>query len=137
MLSASRRCIHRLTIHRLIASSLPLGGSYARGDELSYFSSFAAVPAAPGVLARARRALLDLLFPPRCVICRQTGRAFCPACLSRVQPAQEEALMAPDSAGSVRLSGIRSAGIYRPPLSVAIREFKYRRRTDLAPAWAS
>ena len=104
------------------------------GTNLSCFASFAAVPAAPGVVARARRSLLDLLFPPRCAICRQTGSAFCPACLSRVQPAREEALLDPDSAGSVRLSGIRSAGIYRPPLSVAIREFKYRRRTDLAPS---
>ena len=102
------------------------------GTNLPHFASFAAVPAASGVMTRARRALLDLLFPPRCVICRQTGSAFCPACLSRVQPAQEEAPSDPETAGSVRLSGIRSAGLYRPPLSLAIREFKYRRRTDLA-----
>lgn len=31
----------------------------------------AAVPPTPNVLARTGRGLVDLLFPPRCVICRQ------------------------------------------------------------------
>jgi ComF family protein len=49
-----------------------------------------------------------------------------------VQPVDEPPRGATDAAGCTHLSGIRSAGVYKPPLSLAIRRFKYRGRTDLA-----
>lgn len=95
----------------------------------------AAVPAAAGPAERMRRGLLDLLFPPRCALCHQAGSPLCPACLSRIRSAGERAGPEHRAASGIRLiSGLRSAGIYKPPLSLAIREFKYRGRTDLAPS---
>ena len=91
----------------------------------------AAVPPTPNVLALTGRGLLDLLFPPRCVICRQTGSSFCAVCLERVQPVGEEARSIL-RAGGFPANSLRSAGVYVPPLSLAIRQFKYRGRTDLA-----
>ena len=91
----------------------------------------AAVPPLPNILARTGRGLLDLLFPPRCVICRQTGSSFCAVCLARVQPVGEEARSILRE-GGFPANSLRSAGVYAPPLSLAIRQFKYRRRTDLA-----
>jgi ComF family protein len=32
------------------------------------------------------RALLDLLFPPRCVVCGDPGGDLCPACLGKIRP---------------------------------------------------
>lgn len=96
----------------------------------SVLASLAAMPAAPVVGRQMRRALFDLLFPPRCAVCRRVGSAFCPSCRERVQPL--DAPVSGASLGVKSLNGIRSAGVYRPPLSLAIREFKYHRRTDLA-----
>jgi len=92
----------------------------------------AAVPPSPNIVTRTGRGLLDLLFPPRCVICRQTGSSFCAVCLARVQPVGEEARSTLREGGGFPASALRSAGVYAPPLSLAIRQFKYRGRTDLA-----
>lgn len=95
-------------------------------------ASMAAVPQSPNILTRTGRSVLDLLFPPRCVICRQTGSSFCAVCLARVQPVSEEARSTFGDGGGFPAGALRSAGVYAPPLSLAIRQFKYRRRTDLA-----
>ena len=95
----------------------------------------AAVPPSPNILTRTGRGLLDLLFPPRCVICRQTGSSFCAGCLARVQPVVEETHSILRE-GGFPVNSLRSAGVYAPPLSLAIRQFKYRARTDLAASLA-
>ena len=91
----------------------------------------AAVPPLPNFLTRTGRGLLDLLFPSRCVICGQTCSSFCAVCLARVQPVDEEARSTLRE-GGFPASSLRSAGVYAPPLSLAIRQYKYRGRTDLA-----
>ncbi|MEW5720822.1 MAG: double zinc ribbon domain-containing protein, partial [Chloroflexota bacterium] len=35
--------------------------------------------------AGLRNALLDLLFPPRCVVCRREGSYFCAACSAQIE----------------------------------------------------
>ncbi len=102
------------------------------GTRSPMVAPLAAVPVPPSVVIRATRGLLDLVFPSRCVICRRTGSSFCAPCLARVQPVKEEARSIFREGGSFPASSLRSAGVYMPPLSLAIREFKYRRRTDLA-----
>lgn len=101
------------------------------GMTLPAVAPMALIPLTPNILTRVGRSLLDQLFPPRCVICRQTGSAFCADCLARVQPVGEEARSA-FREGGFPASALRSAGVYAPPLSLAIRQFKYQRRTDLA-----
>ena len=91
----------------------------------------AAVPPAPNILTRTGRTLLDLIFPSRCVICRQTGSSCCAVGLSSVQPVGEDARSIRREA-SFPANSLRSAGVYAPPLSLAILQFKYRSRTDLA-----
>lgn len=97
-----------------------------------------------GRLARLRRAALDLLFPPRCVICQRFGSCFCVDCQSRVTP-----LLPPvcehcgrplATAGVCRtcrraesaLAGIRAATLFDEPVRSAIHHLKYRNVRELA-----
>lgn len=97
-------------------------------------------------MRRARGALLDFFFPPRCAGCHQRGEWLCAACLARVPP-----LTAPlcERCGSPRRGKIacrvchnnslrsidwaRSAYPFTGPLRDAIHRFKYeheRARAD-------
>lgn len=88
--------------------------------------------------------LLDLLFPPRCVVCRKVGVWLCSECVPRL-PRISGPICAccgtPVSVGSLcpscqkeplRLEGIRSAAPFRGPVRAAIHYLKYRHAPTLA-----
>ncbi len=74
-------------------------------------------------LRRARNALLDLLFPPRCAGCGRRGTWLCPACLAAVP-----ALGAPLRRDDVRaLDWLGAAYVFSGAIRRAIHRFKYER----------
>ncbi len=92
----------------------------------------------------ARQALLDLLFPPRCIVCRSADPAwFCPACRAQV-----EKILPPlcDRCGRhlhrqecpycrklpLTIYGIRAIAFFEGNLRRAIHTFKYEPRPELA-----
>lgn len=83
-------------------------------------------------LARAlqvfSRALLDVLAPRRCVACADVGRhgVFCARCHAVTLASHSV------SPPLVREVPVRAIGPFEPPLSLAIKQFKYSGRTDLA-----
>lgn len=94
-------------------------------------------------------ALLDLLFPPRCVGCGRAGMALCDACAQRVQPqpapicprcgqAQDSTTLcarcASDPANPI--AAARACAIYSAPMREAIHALKYESRRELAPLLA-
>lgn len=90
-----------------------------------------------------RRALLDLLFPPRCVICRRVGEWFCMPCRAGI-----EKILPPlcDHCGRpldredcpycrqlpLHIDGLRAMAFFEGGLREAIHRFKYQHRTELA-----
>jgi len=95
-------------------------------------------------IRRLHRVLLDLLFPPRCVIChRVDGEWFCEACRSTIDP-----ILPPlcSRCGRPLLSsacpyceklplhidGIRAMAFFEGNLRQAIHTFKYKNRPELA-----
>jgi ComF family protein len=78
-------------------------------------------------LAEAGRGLLDLLYPPRCVVCREPDATrFCAACRATILPAEPSL-----SRGSV-LAGRACVGAYEGPLREAVLRLKYHDRRALA-----
>lgn len=94
-------------------------------------------------LKTARNALLDLLFPPRCVACRRSGNWFCAACQAQIQPIRPP-LCAHCGRPSTRtpcpfchkqplaMNGTRAVAFFDHPLRQAIHALKYEQRTELA-----
>ncbi len=90
------------------------------------------------------RALLDLLFPPRCGSCGRGGAWLCSACLAQVEwltPPLCSLCGEPLTSGQrclrwrhhpVLLDGLRSAAWYVGPLRNAIHRLKYRGQRVLA-----
>ncbi len=92
---------------------------------------------------RASRSLLNLLFPPRCVICRREGDAFCAACQAQVEyiaPPICERCGRPLSGPQCRfclespleIDGLRAVALFDGVMRQAIHAFKYQRHPDLA-----
>jgi ComF family protein len=79
-------------------------------------------------MARAWRALLDLLFPPRCPGCRRVGAWFCTECQSRLQPPPVRVVGRP----SASIEGLATVALYTSPLREAIHQFKYGDNCGLA-----
>lgn len=78
-------------------------------------------------LKEAGGGLLDLLYPPRCVVCRMPGPArFCRTCRAVVVPAEPP--LAPGSA----LDGRACVGAYDGPLRQAVLRVKFEDRRALA-----
>jgi ComF family protein len=94
------------------------------------------------------RALLDLVYPPRCEVCETLGReAFCADCLAQVLPHEPPecrlcgALLlrspvhrdiCPDCARGRRYyDGARSAGVHCATLRTAVIQFKFNNRRRL------
>ena len=88
----------------------------------------------------ARRALLDLLFPPRCAGCGRRGAWLCAACAARLAPlappwcarcgiplAGPGATLCPRCRveGPFALDHARAAYVFREPIRAAIHRFKY------------
>jgi ComF family protein len=80
-------------------------------------------PANRARLRRARSALLDFLFPPRCAGCGRRGVWLCPACLAAVPP-----LGAPLRRDETRAIDWIGAGfVFSGAIRRAIHRFKYQR----------
>jgi ComF family protein len=93
--------------------------------------------------AGLRNALLDLLFPPRCVVCRRAGPWFCAACctsIEKIVPPVCERCGRPLSSSHcpycakspMQIDGTRAVAFFEGNLRVAIHAFKYQHRTELA-----
>lgn len=97
---------------------------------------------------RASRSLLNLLFPPRCVICHREGEWFCAACRAQVE------LIAPpicDRCGRplhgqscpfclespLEIDALRAVAFFDGVMREAIHCFKYQRRPELALQFGS
>jgi ComF family protein len=91
----------------------------------------------------AQRALLDLLFPPRCVTCRRVGEWFCVSCraaVEKIQPPfcercgrllpQRECIYCQKL--PLHIDGIRAVAFFEGNLREAIHAFKYKACTELA-----
>jgi ComF family protein len=93
--------------------------------------------------------LLDLVFPPRCASCQQTGTWLCDACREQITPIRPpicsrcgRPLTRPVSDvvslclacrhAPPTLDGIRSVAFFEGPLRLAIHRFKYRNGQPLA-----
>lgn len=64
--------------------------------------------------------ILDLVFPPKCEVCKQPGKAhLCPDCFSKIK------FMKPHL-------GIYSVAVYEGTLREAIKRFKFHKRKNLA-----
>ena len=93
--------------------------------------------------AGLRNALLDLLFPPRCVVCRRAGLWFCAACCASIEKIIPPICQrcgrplisshCPYCAKSpMQIDGTRAVAFFEGNLRVAIHAFKYQHRTELA-----
>lgn len=82
--------------------------------------------------------VLDQLAPRRCPGCDREHlgtQAFCPSCCQSLEgPVTAHCLL--DTASTGQALDVRALGMYRPPLSTAIRRVKYARRADLVAALA-
>jgi ComF family protein len=93
-------------------------------------------------------ALLDLVYPPRCVGCQQPGPWLCPGCLAAIEPVPEPIcrlcgdmvltgdLCPPCRRRPLQIDGIRSVGLHQGPLREAVHGLKYHRQRHLAPVLA-
>ena len=93
--------------------------------------------------AGLRNALLDLLFPPRCVVCRREGSYFCAACFASIEKINPpicqrcgRPLPFPDcpycKKSPMQIDGTRAVAFFEGNLRAAIHAFKYQHRTELA-----
>lgn len=88
--------------------------------------------------------LLNLLFPPRCVVCRQVGTWLCPECVNRLPrlsgpvchrcgtPITNGMFCKTCQEAPLRLEGIRSVAPFRGSVRAAIHYLKYRHARELA-----
>jgi ComF family protein len=88
--------------------------------------------------------LLDLLFPPRCVGCRQAGEWLCTACVGRAarvegalcvrcgRPFHGTGLCPACRAGTFALEQVRAPFYFEGTVQRAVHELKYRGRRVLA-----
>jgi ComF family protein len=66
------------------------------------------------------KAFLDLIFPPRCEVCRGLGpEALCEKCQKKINFLSPSAF-------------IHSVGVYEGPLKTAIQRFKFKKKINLA-----
>jgi len=76
-------------------------------------------------------ALLNLIFPPRCVSCQATGAWLCPTCLDGILFFEPPWPVIADDLSP--LQDVRAAARLGGPLRQAIHHFKYRGLRALAP----
>lgn len=97
-------------------------------------------------LQETPRSLVDLLFPPRCVSCKQPGEWFCAACRATIErlPARVcvlcgRPLTKPQCSFCLQhppqMDGVRAVAFFENHLRDAIHAFKYEGRTELADAF--
>jgi ComF family protein len=76
-------------------------------------------------LREAAAGVIDLLFPPVCLVCRASGPPFCESCREGVRPV-------PDLAPPPGVGAVRSAGSHEGALRSAVLALKFARKTALA-----
>lgn len=93
--------------------------------------------------AALRNALLDILFPPRCVVCKRSGTWLCTFCTAQFQkilpPICKQCgrpLKSPTcphcAKFPLRIEGTRAVAFFEGALQQAIHAFKYLHRPELA-----
>lgn len=97
-----------------------------------------------GRIVTAGRALLDLIYPPRCPGCGRMGVLFCDACQAKIEPLHVVACLRcgrPISGGAVcfdcrrppsPLDDVAATAVFGDPLRPAIHALKYENVRDLA-----
>lgn len=97
----------------------------------------------PDLGQRIKTALLDLLFPPRCIGCGRVGSWFCEECCAQIEPIRPPLCPLcgrPSSGGRLcflcrrdplRIDGIRAVAYLEGTLREAIHRFKYDNLQDL------
>jgi len=103
------------------------------------------VGAVTGMWQQLKQALLDLLFPPRCVGCRRPDTWLCPECQKGIERiagpvcrrcgrpvAQSDRLCSSCGGTADPIDGIRSVAYFEGVLREAIHRFKYRGGQALA-----
>src|SRR5260370_1183098 len=94
-------------------------------------------------LERALHHILDILFPPQCVVCKRDGQILCTSCLTTIQPLTTpfcnycQTPLTPNGVCRCqyyprRLSGLRVFGSYHGSLRSCIHALKYNGNTRLA-----
>lgn len=78
------------------------------------------------VLREVGNGLLDLLYPPRCLLCDGLDDPFCLACQGEIEPLEPGA---PIPRG---VADVRSVGYHSGPLQSAVLHLKFRRKVALA-----
>lgn len=90
------------------------------------------------------RALLDFLFPPRCVVCRGAGEWFCPECQARIEKIEPPFCRGcgrslhtgpcPHAKNTpMQMEGVRALAYFEGGMREAVHAFKYNHRIELAP----
>jgi ComF family protein len=91
-----------------------------------------------------KRGLLDLLFPPRCVGCREAGSLLCARCRDEFElvepplcphcgrPSNNDRLCLLCQRDPLQIDGVRSMAYFDGTLREAIHSFKYHNLQDLA-----
>lgn len=102
------------------------------------------VAPAPDLVRRMKNALLDLLFPPRCVGCQRVGSWLCPRCLQEIelikppicprcgQPKGRAGLCSLCRCTPPQIDAIRAVAYFQGTLRQAIHRFKYQNQQNLA-----
>lgn len=98
------------------------------------------------ITRRAYGAALDILFPPRCVICNDAAEWLCAACQRNIIPLTQpwcprclipqptDTLCDTCRDAEVALDGLVAVGVHDGVLRAAILAYKYGNRPSLAPA---
>ena len=73
----------------------------------------------------ARTGLLDLLYPPSCLVCDAFAEPFCEACRSQIRPVEDDVEV---PAG---LAGVASVGYHEEALRTAVLNLKFRQQVPL------
>ena len=73
----------------------------------------------------ARTGLLDLLYPPACLVCDAFAEPFCEACRTQIRPVEDDVEV---PAG---LAGVASVGYHEEALRTAVLNLKFRQQVPL------
>lgn len=97
-----------------------------------------------GWMQEIKRSLLDLLFPPRCVTCRERGSLLCAKCRAEFEliepplcphcgrPRPDSRLCPICQRDPLQIDGVRSVAYFDGTLREVIHHFKYYNVQDLA-----
>lgn len=77
--------------------------------------------------------LIEKIFPHCCVSCSSTGPLFCSNCQNNIDFLYFEPQLTPLEKYSINL---KIVGLYNPPLSTAIKAYKYQGLYKIAPIFA-